>query len=103
MRRAREKIEAYKHLSPDQKAKLLAALEAKEAAAGGGRQPGPQELRTEVGPLSAQPFCSSPAAGSMPQVLPDTAGAASRGRAQAEERAGGWRGEVCGGHGIVTA
>ncbi|KAL4448343.1 hypothetical protein ABPG75_005562 [Micractinium tetrahymenae] len=48
VRRAREKIEAYKHLAPQQKAKLLAALEAKEAAAGGGRQPGPQELRTEV-------------------------------------------------------
>ena len=51
-RRAREKIAAYKHLSEGQKAKLLAALEAKEAAAGGGagRAPGPQELRTEVGP-----------------------------------------------------
>lgn len=48
MRRAREKVEAYKHLSPEQKAKLLAAIEAKEAAAGGGRQLGPQELRTEV-------------------------------------------------------
>lgn len=47
-RRAREKIAAYKHLSEAQKAKLLAALEAKERAGGAGRQPGPQELRTEV-------------------------------------------------------
>ena len=47
-RRAREKIAAYKHLSEPQKAKLLAALEAKERAGGGGREPGPQELRTEV-------------------------------------------------------
>ena len=48
-RRAREKIAAYKHLSPDQKAKLLAAVDAKEAAGGSGRELGPQELRTEVG------------------------------------------------------
>ena len=48
-RRAREKIVAYKHLSEAQKAKLLAALEAKERAGAAGRQPGPQELRTEVG------------------------------------------------------
>ncbi|KAI7843748.1 hypothetical protein COHA_002646 [Chlorella ohadii] len=47
-RRAREKIAAYKHLSEAQKAKLLAALEAKERAGGAGRQLGPQELRTEV-------------------------------------------------------
>ncbi|PRW45016.1 ATP synthase subunit alpha [Chlorella sorokiniana] len=47
-RRAREKIAAYKHLSEAQKAKLLAAIDAKERAGGAGRQPGPQELRTEV-------------------------------------------------------
>lgn len=51
-RAAREKIAAYKHLSEAQKAKLLAAMEAKEAkeAAGGGdgHTAGPQELRTEV-------------------------------------------------------
>lgn len=46
---AREKIATYKHLSADQKEKLLAALEAKERAGAGGREPGPQELRTEVG------------------------------------------------------
>ncbi|KAI3426327.1 hypothetical protein D9Q98_008700 [Chlorella vulgaris] len=51
VRRAREKIEGYRHLRPEQKAKLLAALDAKAAADGGGggaRQLGPQELRTEV-------------------------------------------------------
>lgn len=65
-RRAREKIEAYKHLSQDQKAKLLAALEAKERAGGGQREPGPQELRTEVGGwhgrrLGAGRGCAAPA------------------------------------------
>lgn len=64
-RRAREKIEAYKHLSPEQKAKLLAALDAKEAAAGSARQLGPQELRTEVRALQpllahALPSCWLP-------------------------------------------
>ena len=48
-RRARATIAAYKHLSAEQKAKLLAAVDAREAAEGrGGRQLGPQELRTEV-------------------------------------------------------
>lgn len=51
MRRAREKVAAYKHLSPEQMAKLQAALDAKEGrGTGAGARPlGPQELRTEVG------------------------------------------------------
>ena len=64
-RQAQEKVAAYKHLTPEQKAKLLAALDAKqavvaEAAARAAaealsgqeqqeqQQLGPQELRTEV-------------------------------------------------------
>lgn len=45
-RKAREKVEKYRHLTEDQKAKLLHALETQSG--GGGRVPGPQELRTEV-------------------------------------------------------